>query len=236
MKNPYDRIFFESKIGFSNYTASVFYKIIRNKLPKLDSVVDIGCGTGNWLSNFERFGTKKILGIDNFVNDSSLLEIKKDQYLKHDLNQTVELDMRFDLALCLEVGEHLPKKSSKILVQSLTGLSDHVLFSAAIPGQGGCNHVNEQWQSFWINLFKKYNFGCYDCFRPSIWMDEKIPFWFKQNSFLFVNNDTQHNLSSYSESQSFANLVHPELFAHVCELRKKTYRKNFISRFFNRFL
>jgi SAM-dependent methyltransferase len=236
VKNPYDRNFFESKIGFSDYTAEVFYNIIKDKLPKFDSVVDIGCGTGNWLSNFESFGSRKILGIDNFVNDSALLEIKKDQYLKHDLTQALELNERFDLALCLEVGEHLPKTSSEILIQSLTSLSDYVVFSAAIPGQGGCNHVNEQWQSFWINLFKEYNFSCYDFFRPSIWMDEKIPFWFKQNSFLFVNNHTQHDFSNYSGPQNFQNLVHPELFSHVSELRNMTLRKNFISRFFNRFL
>jgi len=230
-RNPYDKNFFKSKIGFSNYSARKFYNIIKDRLPKLDSVVDIGCGTGNWLLNFENFGTKKILGIDNFINDSSLLEFKKDQFLRHDLTQPIELNERFDLAICLEVAEHLPTKSSKILIESLTKLSDYILFSAAIPGQGGCNHINEQWQSFWTRLFKEYNFDCYDCFRPKIWTDEKIPFWFKQNSFLFINNNANHELSNYKNSQIFENIVHPELFAHVSELRNTGSLKTLISKY-----
>ena len=235
MENPYDRNFFETKIGFSNYTASVFYNIIKDKSPTLARVVDVGCGTGNWLSNFEKFGAKKILGIDNYVNDTDLLEIKEDQYLKHDLTRPVELNERFDLALCLEVGEHLPENSSEILIHSLTSLADYVVFSAAIPGQGGCNHINEQWQSFWIKLFKQFNFDCYDCFRPKIWNNEKIPFWFKQNSFLFINNDLRHGFSSDLSTQNFQNVIHPELFSHFCAIRNTTPKKTLISRFIKKF-
>lgn len=60
-----------------------------------------------------------------------------------DVGAPIELHRRFDLVLCLEVAEHLPASAADTLVRSLTGLGNVIAFSAAIPFQGGANHVNE---------------------------------------------------------------------------------------------
>lgn len=107
-------------------------------------VVDVGCGTGTWLATFAEHGAA-ILGLDGEYVDRSLLDIPEDRFVAVDLAQPFQLDGRYDLALCLEVAEHLPADRAASLVDLLTGLAPTVLFSAAIPLQGGVNHVNEQW-------------------------------------------------------------------------------------------
>jgi hypothetical protein len=59
--------------------------------------------------------------------------IPKDRFAAVDLRQPLPADRKFDLAISGEVAEHLPAT----LVGTLTSVSDVVLFSAAIPGQGG---------------------------------------------------------------------------------------------------
>ena len=66
---------------------------------------------------------------------------------QRDLAQPLQIDRRFDLALSLEVAEHLPPECGSEFVQTLTDLSSVILFSAAIPFQGGTDHLNEQWPS-----------------------------------------------------------------------------------------
>jgi hypothetical protein len=50
---------------------------------------------------------------------------------------------RFDLAISLEVAEHLPEGSAGALVSTLIEAAPVVVFSAAIKGQSGTNHINE---------------------------------------------------------------------------------------------
>ena len=59
---------------------------------------------------------------------------------------------RFDLALCLDVTEHLPRECADPLVTLLTSLAPVVAFSAAIPVQDSYNHVNCQWPAYWFRL------------------------------------------------------------------------------------
>jgi hypothetical protein len=98
---------------------------------------------------------------------------------------------RFDLAVCLEVAEHLPASSAEAFVKFLTGLAPVVLFSAAIPGQGGTNHINEQFLSYWVKLFSQSGYHPLDVIRPIIWNDERVPFWYRQNIILFANDSDE---------------------------------------------
>lgn len=214
MNSPYDEDFFQSKLNLSKYTSEIFYKILREQIGDIRSTLDIGCGTGSWLKNFHRFGVNDILGIDNYV-DLNFLEIPKDKFKRADLSKPLELKRKFDVILCLEVAEHIPAIASNNLINSLVKHSDYIVFSAAIPGQGGCNHVNEQWQEYWVRKFASNNFTMLDCFRPKLWNDDKIPFWFKQNTFLYYNK--LKNLTQNINS-SIINIVHPELFAHASSL------------------
>jgi len=174
------------------------------------------------LANFHRLGVKKILGYDGYLEDLSLLEIPRERFIRQDLTKLFHCEGKFDVAICLEVAEHLPEKSATTLVQSICSLSDFVLFSAAIPGQGGLHHLNEQWQEYWVEQFREKDYKAFDYIRPRIWDDSKIQFWYKQNILLFVKNEKICELRIPKDNFFNPNLVHPDLHAHKCQMEKTT--------------
>ena len=153
------------------------------------SVVDVGCGTGEWLAAFADQGVSDVLGVEGPGSDPSLITIPKSQFLMHDLTDPLVLERPFDLAVCLEVGEHLDAAHAPRLVASLVASAPVVLFSAAIPGQGGHHHVNEQWPDYWEALFATHDFEAVDCVRAATWDDAEIDVWYRQNTFLYVQAD-----------------------------------------------
>ncbi len=176
------------------------------------SVLDIGCGLGNWLEVSKRLGVNEIIGVDGTYVNRKLLKIAPEEFVESDLQKGISLGRRFDLGICLEVAEHLPESSAETLVRSLTYHADVLLFSAAIPGQGGQFHLNEQWPAYWQNLFFRNDFVFVDCLRNKIWMNEKVEWWYRQNIFLVVKKD--HALANQA-SGSVLPLVHPELFKNI---------------------
>jgi len=137
------------------------------------------------------YGIKKCLGIDGeWIDkiDKNMLEILLQNFKVHDLRKPLTLKERFDLCICLEIAEHLPFRYSKTLVNSLTDLSPVILFSAAIPLQGGEGHVNEQWPDYWASLFEKKGYVVVDYIRDKIWMDESVEWWYAQNSLFFADS------------------------------------------------
>lgn len=217
-KISYTKEFFSERVGHSNHTAGKVHEILRKILPQLNSVVDVGCGTGSWLAEFKNCGIETIKGYDGYLNSFTFLEIPKKDFSFHNLKDPIISAEKFDLAICLEVAEHLYEDDAHTLIRSVCSLSDFILFSAAIPGQGGQNHFNERWQSYWIDLFTCYNFTAFDCIRSKIWDDPKIPFWYKQNSFLMVKKNTNF-FYDINNNSFIADLVHPELFHHKCTVQ-----------------
>lgn len=143
------------------------------------SVVDIGCGVGEWNN-----GNPDYIGVDYRVDPKDLL-IPVSQFVERDLNkEEYRSDKKFDLCLCLEVAEHLKPSRAEALIETLCSLSDRVLFSAAIPHQGGNGHVNEQWQSYWSALFQRQGFGAAEkrlCIRDN----PDVELWYRQNMVLY---------------------------------------------------
>ena len=128
-----------------------------------------------------------------------------------------DLINKFDLCISVETLEHIQKKYSENFIESLCNLSDNILFSAAFIGQGGVNHVNENLHSNWAKIFKQYGYSPFDIFRPSIWNNEKISYWYRQNCFLYVkkNSPNYEYLSkkfSVIENYSFMDCVHPAMY------------------------
>jgi hypothetical protein len=100
-------------------------------------------------------------------------------------------------------------------VADLCSAADVVLFSAAIPGQGGPGseeHPNEQWQSYWAQLFVDAGYHAFDAIRPAIWTDRRIAFWYRQNAFLAVAPSCTSTINGPS---SVHDVVHPELWEYV---------------------
>lgn len=172
-------------------------------------VVDIGCGTGNWLSIASELGVPDILGVDGpWVKQQ--LKIPPAKFIAHDLTTPLKLDRRFDLALSLEVAEHLPASAAGVFVQNLCAAADVVVFSAAIPGQGGRRHVNEQWPAYWADLFHEHHYECYDFLRPRIWNNPGVAWHYAQNSMIFVRAGRD---CSFGEAVRPLPLVHPALWS-----------------------
>jgi hypothetical protein len=176
--------------------------IIMDKV-KPTSVLDVGCGIGTWLSVFEEHGIKEYLGIDGEHVRKEMLKIPVTHFTTQNLTKPSSLNKIFDLALCLEVAEHLPESAADTLVEFLVRHAESILFSAAIPGQGGQNHLNEQWTAYWEIKFNKHGFYFHDSIRPLIWNNEKVQWWYKQNIFLITKQKTNEPINS---------IVHPELF------------------------
>jgi len=151
--------------------------------------VDIGCGTGSWLASFVANGVHDVLGFDGDWVNTAQLKIPVERFVRQDLTSPVAMDRRFDLAMCLEVAEHLPAGRAHSLVRDLTRLASCVLFSAAVPGQGGTNHVNEQFLSYWAEYFEQEGFVPINLIRPLIWADDKVEWWYRQNLIIFADAD-----------------------------------------------
>jgi SAM-dependent methyltransferase len=153
------------------------------------SIVDVGCGVGTWLAAARELGVRDLLGLDGTYVDRRMLEIPEECFRAVDLMQPLAAERIFDVALCLEVGEHLPESKADVLVESLTRLAPVVLYSAAVPRQGGENHVNEQWQTWWVDRFRKFEYVALDCIRRRVWDDPQVEWWYAQNILLMVRQD-----------------------------------------------
>lgn len=186
-------------------------------LTEVSSVVDVGCGTGAWLAEFAVAGIEDYVGIDGDYIEPAALAIPEDRFRPLDLEQPLRLGRRFDLATCLEVAEHLRPEYAPILVRSLTSLAPVVAFSAAIPGQGGLGHVNEQWPDYWAELFAGEGFGLVDWFRMALWEDGSIEPWYRQNLVLYVAHDRVAGLNKVvgGEGSMPLRVVHPDVFSET---------------------
>lgn len=180
------------------------------------SVVDLGCGEGTWLSVFREHSVTDVCGVDGDYVDRSRLGIPADSFLPHDLTQPLRLPRRYDLALSLEVAEHLPADCANTIIESLVLLAPVVLFSAAAPYQGGAEHVNEQWPAYWAERFAAHDFLPVDCLRRTLWNLSDVEWWYAQNMFLYAHRTTLNAnealLREHRACPQALGLVHPRRY------------------------
>lgn len=171
------------------------------------SILDVGCGKGTWLQVASKLGAPDLLGIDGIdLRDKGDFQADV-KFRQVDFRHPWNLNRKFDLALCLEVAEHLPEASAASFISSITQHADTVVFSAAIPNQPGYEHINCQWPAYWQGLFNNRKFACYDLFRMKFWEDQRVDPWYRQNLFLasFAPEDAGHE-------PRLVSLIHPELY------------------------
>lgn len=212
--NQYGDQFYSNR-GGTLISAQHIVPLVREYVP-VSSAVDIGCGLGEFLKVFSETGTSRVLGVDGpWVKPEKLL-IKPEEFIEADLTKPFTNPNKFDLVISCEVGEHLHDSASATFVKTLTDLGNVVLFSAAIPLQGGTYHVNEQWPAYWEEKFKQQGFVAIDCFRLTIWNNPEIRFWYKQNLVMFVRKETLDNYPKlkalYDPNKTLLPLVHPHIF------------------------
>lgn len=185
---PYDASFYQGQQEGSISSAQVVVPIILSLVP-CHSVVDVGCGVGGWLKEFERHGVSDYLGVDGDYVSRDLLKIPAKHFRPADLQSLSDLGRGFDLACSLEVAEHLPENRAKSFVALLVKSAPIVVFSAAIPFQGGTDHLNEQWQSYWAKLFAEHGYIALDCIRPPVFGDRRVEWWYRQNILMYCRPD-----------------------------------------------
>ncbi len=181
------------------------------------SAVDVGCGVGVFLAALAAKGVKDLCGVDGEWIAPEQLLVPRELFVRHDLREPFRLGRRFDLALCMEVAEHLPPAAAAPLVESLCLLAPIVLFSAAIPLQGGVGHLNEQWPEYWVRLFAARGYVVLDCIRSRIWESDKVFWWYAQNTLLFVEGsllraDARLSRLSVEVANRPLAMVHPKAF------------------------
>ena len=214
----YGHDFYEDRHKNTFYSAKIILSIVAGILPAIKSAVDVGCGVGTWLSVLKENNITDILGIDGSWVEKELLEIPEYNFMQANLEEAVKVDRRFDLAISLEAAEHLHPGSAVKFVASLVGLSDFVLFSAAIPFQHGRHHINEQWPDYWAGLFEEHNYAVVDCIRKEIWNDKNIQIWYRQNILIFVKRERMKDLKNTTDTQgqySALSIVHPDSYLRL---------------------
>lgn len=214
----YSETFFKSCSDGSLLSAKQIVPYLKH-LVECKSVIDVGCGLGTWLSVFKECGVADFLGIDGtYVNQDELL-IPRDQFIAADLTKPPQINRRFDLAICLEVAEHLPSEAEKSLMDFLISLSPIIAFSASIPYQNGTGHINERWLEHWIEQFGARNYLPIDCVRPRFWNHPDVEWWYSQNTILYVS---ETELAKYPKIEVLYNAaptkpfscVHPRLLLY----------------------
>jgi SAM-dependent methyltransferase len=220
----FSRNLLEGSRGSAREIVPVLLRLLQPK-----SAVDVGCGVGSWLAVLKEFGVEDIFGIDGDWADRKMLEIPEECFLALDLRKPFQLDRCFDLVLSLEVAQHLPGECAEGFVDSLTKLGPFILFSAAIPFQGGIGHLNEQWPDYWVAYFAQRGYLVIDCIRRHIWNNGNVEWWFAQNTFLFATRDAVASRPllrkewENTHSTQLA-LVHPRKYLQATEWIDRLYQ------------
>jgi SAM-dependent methyltransferase len=158
------------------------------------SVLDVGCGAGAWCRVWSESGVPNVLGTDGDYVDRQALLIPPESFQSQDLSQSFDFGRKFSLVTSLEVAEHIAEPSAGTFVENLARHGDVVLFSAAVPGQGGEFHVNEQPLSYWKKHFERLGFSCFDPLRPVVLRAAGVEPWYRYNTLLYVRGDALDRL------------------------------------------
>jgi hypothetical protein len=201
---------------------------ILNDLFDFERVIDVGCGEGWWGSELASRGRAEAVGVETENVPQPAPHVTRHQF---DLTVPGVLAPlgAFDLAICLEVAEHLPESAADTLIDSLCAAATTVIFSAAIPGQGGHGHVNEQWPAYWVRKFEERGYEVSGDLRWHVWGNDQVEPWYQQNM-LVAMNVTGRNKQPYAYNELFGEhafqdpiaVVHPITFSHHVQLARRS--------------
>lgn len=226
VERPYDAAWFANRNqGLRESAETVLgsvLELLRSRDCPVSSVVDVGAGLGTWLAVARDLGVDDVVAVEGEWVRGLQTDVPQSHYVFADVGDALTMPRRFDLAISLEVAEHVPEAKASNLIENIAAFSDVVLFSAAVPGQGGKHHVNERWPEYWAHLFGRKDFVPYDLLRWRLWGDDRVRFWYRQNLILFVRRDREA-LCRALDALSWRDVlpsappavVHPELYARL---------------------
>jgi SAM-dependent methyltransferase len=183
----YSSSYFEEAVFDTDYQ-KIAECILHLYSPK--RVIDVGCGPGKLSQRFAEAGIE-VTAVDGFA--SPAFTHANISFTRVDLNSRDAL-MRleqmgpFDLAVCLEVAEHLAPSVSSTLISVLTKLAPVVVFSAAVPEQGGHGHINLKSRELWHQEFVNNRFHCADRVRVLLRGEATVAAWYRLNIVDYVRS------------------------------------------------
>jgi SAM-dependent methyltransferase len=216
----YDDAFYDEIAGPAGRSAEVVVPLVLGLADDgypISSVVDVGCGLGTWLAAFIEHGVTDVIGIESDHIPADRLAIPPERLVIADLDNPPDLARHFDLAMSLEVAEHLELPAAPRFVDLLCRLAPVILFSAAIPGQGGVHHRNEQWPAWWAERFAAHGYQPCDWLRWLVWDDASVAYYYAQNMVVYVSADIADRLPPQRLGDGTAppSLVHPTLLSLI---------------------
>ncbi|MFZ5539648.1 MAG: methyltransferase domain-containing protein [Pseudomonadota bacterium] len=207
--NLYAADFYDEQHAGSLASARRILSILRQHCA-FARVCDFGAGLGTWLRAAHELGATQLAGFEGPWALDHPERFPEAAYFPVDLNEPIEVTEPFDLAISVEVAEHLLPERSESFVRDLCRASGVVLFGAALPRQPGDGHINCRPHAFWIEQFRRNGYACLDAFRPLVWTDPAVEPWYAQNCFLFVADERRHEFPALREATLF-DVYHPLL-------------------------
>ena len=191
----YSSDFYEYIDTGSRASARVVSQLLLDEFP-ISSLLDVGSGHGSWVAEWLAAGVTDATAVDGDYVQLDQLAIPADRFVPHDLSTPLKLDRRFDLVQSLEVAEHISAEQADIFIDNLVRHGDVILFSAAVPHQGGEHHVNEQPPEYWREKFAERGYAVFDWLRARIINNREVKAWYRFNSFIYANEAGQKRLSA----------------------------------------
>jgi SAM-dependent methyltransferase len=195
MAHVYGAEFYDYINPGSRLSAKVVVPLVRSAV-HVATVLDVGAGQGAWAAEWLAQGATEVTAVDGHYAGAAQLLIPDSCFVAHDLSTPLELGRRFDLVQSLEVAEHIPQEHAECFVDTLVAHGDVVLFSAAVPHQGGEHHVNEQMPDYWRRKFAARGYTAFDWLRPQLRHRSEVAPWYRFNTVLYANEAGLQRLTS----------------------------------------
>ncbi len=200
MSDYYHKKYFDSIIFDYDY-APIAQAILDEYHPK--TIIEFGCGNGE-LSKALAGAGLVVTALDGY-STPDFSGFDSIEFQKVDLNNPAQaisfltsMNKKFDVAVCMEVAEHLNPDVSQQLIELLTMSSDIIIFSAAVINQDGDGHINCRSRIFWHEIFEQRGFFAADTIRQKIRENDKVGKWYRLNTIDYVKFSDQQKIK-YNE-------------------------------------
>ena len=147
----------------------------------IESIIDIGCGTGYYTKRLNTF-----FDCDGYDGNPYTEELTEGVCKVLDFSKPITFDRDYEAVLCLEVAEHIPKEFESIFLNNIFKIKPEIIvMSWAIPNQGGDGHVNEQPNNYVIDVMNQNGYFYNE--RESLKMREVCKLWWLKNTLLIFH-------------------------------------------------
>ncbi|HEX3803725.1 MAG TPA: methyltransferase domain-containing protein [Solirubrobacteraceae bacterium] len=183
----YNPVLFLFFFGRSIADAPGVVKVVEEVFPEAQTFLDVGAGSGGFAAEVKRTGRRITACEYNKVGRwfTGLQGVVSHPFDLNASSPAPDVTGKFDIVYSFEVGEHLPPELGRRMVAFIAEHAHQVVFTAAIPGQGGMGHVNEQPPEYWVELFTDAGMQFDEALTSQVrerFHQERLAPWFEKNA------------------------------------------------------